>query len=272
MAEYYCTLAKVYDPDKHDVIGWSVSEKLDGVRAIWCPDREGFFSRSDKPLHVPPSWIEMMQDVNEKLDGEFFIDRGAFQETVSAVRKKNPTDKDFRGVRYVVFDAFAGGNHSRRLGAAIQSLLDAGVCINGTDRVWVLKHYTVQDPETLQAFYRNVVNKGGEGVMLRNPEAGYELKRTGNLLKMKPNIDGTAVVTGMVEGEGKHAGRMGKLVCIDDENGACFGVGTGFTDVERQAWWEGGDPTGRCIRWRAMERTKDGVPRHPVFICTYEGE
>ena len=53
MAEYHCTLAKKYNPDKHDVIGWGCSEKLDGVRAIWCPNRRGFFSRSNKPLNVP---------------------------------------------------------------------------------------------------------------------------------------------------------------------------------------------------------------------------
>jgi DNA ligase-1 len=262
----------VYDPDKHDVVGWSVSEKLDGVRALWCPEREGFFSRSNKPLHVPPSWIEMMQDVGERLDGEFFLDRGEFQACVSAVRKKAPTDADFRGIRYVVFDCITEGNHNKRLAAAIAALLDADIDIKGTGKVWVLKHYTVQDMDTIDQMYRTVTKKGGEGLMFRNPAAGYEMKRTGNLLKWKPSIDGTAIVTGMVEGEGKHVGRMGKLVCIDDENGACFGCGTGFSDAERQEWWDGGDPKGVSIRWRAMERTKDGVPRHPVYICINEGD
>lgn len=272
MAEYHCTLSKKYDPAKHDVIGWSVSEKLDGVRALWCPEREGFFSRSNKPLHVPPSWIEMMQDVDARLDGEFFIDRGQFQATVSAVRKKAPTDDDFRGVRFVVFDCIAEGNHNRRLATAVESLMAADVDISGTGKVYVLKHYTVKDIEGAHAMYRTVLRKGGEGLMFRNPDVGYELKRSGHLLKWKPEIDGIATVVGMDAGEGKHEGRLGALVCNDDETGVVFRVGTGLSDEEREAWWNGGDPTGVKIRWRAMERTNDNVPRHPVFAGTYEGE
>lgn len=271
MAEYHCTLSKKFDPSKHDVVGWSCSEKLDGVRAIYCPERKGFFSRSNKPLHVPDDWLLHFRHVHVKLDGEFFMGRGRFQETVSAVRKKAPTDADFEGVQYVVFDSFSEGPHPKRLLLAHAALSKVSPNIS-----YVLRHFRVDDMEDAEKMYSAILRKGGEGLMFRNPEAGYEMKRTGNLLKWKDEIDGTAIVTGMDPGEGKHEGRMGALVCVCDDTSVTFRVGTGFSDEEREEWWEwwewGLQDQPRRIRWRAMERTRDNIPRHPAYYGIYEGE
>lgn len=274
MAEYHCTLAKKFNPDKHDVRGWVCSEKLDGVRALWCPTRRGFFSRSNKPLNVPTAWLDRFETIEVRLDGEFFMGRGRFQDTVSAVRKKAPTDEQFDGVQFVVFDCITEGNHNQRLATAIASLVDSGFNMDGTDIVWALKHYDVQTIEGAQGMYRTILEKGGEGMMFRNPAAGYEMKRTGNLLKWKDEIDGIATVVGFDPGLGKHEGRVGALVCTCDETHACFRVGTGLSDAERE-WWQNAAPCidGRHkIRWRAMERTNDNIPRHPVYAGLYNGE
>ncbi len=274
MAEYHCTLAKKYNPDKHDVIGWGCSEKLDGVRAIWCPNRRGFFSRSNKPLNVPERWLTMFETIEVRLDGEFFMGRGQFQKCVSAVRKKAPTNEQFEGVQYVVFDCITEGNHQDRMAMAIASLIDSGLDITGKGIVYPLKHYTVTDMESVQAMYRGILDNGGEGLMFRNQAAGYEMKRTGNLLKWKDEIDGTALVTGFDPGKGKHEGRVGALICVCDETGVTFRVGTGLSDEERERWMDAfrdhEDPLR--IRWRAMERTRDNVPRHPAYYGFYTGE
>jgi DNA ligase-1 len=270
MAEYHCTLAKKYDPGKHDVLGWMMSEKLDGVRALWCPERQGFFSRSNKPLHAPALWLDMMRNVITPLDGEFFMGRGRFQDTVSAVRKKSPTFEQFKGVKYVVFDAITPGQFSERL-------LKAHAAVHPLPRelVFVLRHHVITSQDQAAVLYADVLSNGGEGVMFRNPQSGYEKKRTGNLLKWKDEIDGTATIIGIEPGKGKHEGRMGALVCRDHETGVVFNVGTGFTDEQRE-WWnriDGDVVNSRLdIRWRAMERTRDNIPRHPVFVCCHEGD
>ena len=263
VAECYCTLAKKYDPGKHNVLGWSVSEKVDGVRAVWCPDRKGFFSRSNKPLIVPGSWLSMMESVPVPLDGEFFMGRGRFQDTVSAVRKKNPTEEDFKDVQYVVFDSITEGPHSARLVRA-----HAALPASFYPKLYVLAHTTVTCMDLIGIEYTKLLAIGGEGLMFRNPAAGYEMKRTGNLLKWKDEIDGTALITGVDEGQGKHTGRIGAMVCVCNETGVCFRVGTGLTDEERERT----DWVGRTIRWRAMERTRDNIPRHPAFVAAYEGD
>lgn len=39
-----------------------------------------------------------------QLDGELFVDRGKFSQTLSAVRKNVPIDDEWKNVRYLVFD------------------------------------------------------------------------------------------------------------------------------------------------------------------------
>jgi len=53
-------------------------------------------------------------------------------------------------------------------------------------------------------------------------------------------------------------------------------VGTGLSDEEREWWQRHFDQplrtTALTIRWRAMERTVAGIPRHPSYQGIYEGE
>ena len=46
-----CLLAHTYDPNKHNVDDWFLSEKLDGVRALF--DGEFLFSRTGKKISPP---------------------------------------------------------------------------------------------------------------------------------------------------------------------------------------------------------------------------
>ncbi len=46
------------------------------------------------------------------------------------------------------------------------------------------------------------MEKKGEGIMLRVPEAGYEHKRSKNLLKVKVFLDEEATIVGYQEGKG----------------------------------------------------------------------
>ena len=80
------------------------------------------------------------------------------------------------------------------------------------------------------------------------------------LLKVKEGKDDEAIVTGHEAGKGKHAGRMGALMC-KLRSGKTFKVGTGFTDAEREA----PPPVGTVITFNYFELTNDGVPRFPSY-------
>ncbi|MBV1875453.1 MAG: DNA ligase, partial [Cycloclasticus sp.] len=66
-------LLKKYHPDAH-VIGWVMSEKLDGVRGYW--DGENLISRGGKVLN-PPAWFTEGYPPFP-IDGELWTKRADF--------------------------------------------------------------------------------------------------------------------------------------------------------------------------------------------------
>jgi len=80
---------------------------------------------------------------------------------------------------------------------------------------------------------------GFEGIMLKDPDAPYELKRSVAWLKKKPVISVDLVVFDVVEGTGKYEGMMGAFSCngIDDGRLIDVSCGSGFSDEQRGEYW-----------------------------------
>ncbi|AKU93349.1 DNA ligase (ATP) [Labilithrix luteola] len=250
--------------DKVDPTGWWMSEKLDGVRAIW-KDGE-FWSRNGKPFYAP-DWFKA-QMPSTQLDGELFIGRKQFDATVSAVRSSSG---DWSKVKYHVFDLYPEGESWSSSFEERQELLARIL----RERPYIehvpqvrctgIKHLT----ETTDVIINEL---HGEGIMLREPHSLYEQKRSSTLLKVKRFFDIEATVLGHVPGKGKHEGRLGALDCVTDHGGSDrvvkFQVGTGFTDAER----ENPPVHGSIITVRYQELTKDSIPRFPVFVAVRDYE
>lgn len=257
-------LAQTYNPDKHNVTGWLASEKLDGVRAFW--DGKQLISRTGVVFTAPKFFTKGFPKY--RLDGELYLGRGRFQETSSIVRTEDDTNLRWMNLQYMVFDA------PDRRSLCVDSAFD-------TDYLKAITFWDVpENPNWITRKFDEVVSKGGEGLMFRNPEADYEYKRSWNLLKFKPEDELDAVVYGTTEGKGKHKGRIGalKVTTITQEPlsrvplgtlnndplpAIGFEVGSGLTDEEREldpASWE-----DKIIRVAHMGFTDAGVPRFPTF-------
>src|SRR5581483_8282872 len=92
-------LAHVWD-GVLDPTGWWMSEKLDGVRALW---KDGKFITRQGNLYLAPAWFTAgLPPV--PIDGELWIGRKQFQRTVSIVRRHDAGEQ-WREVRFVAFDA-----------------------------------------------------------------------------------------------------------------------------------------------------------------------
>ena len=86
-------LAKVYSQE--DVSKWWVSEKLDGVCAIWNGEKLHFRSGN---LILAPLWFTAnFPDLS--MDGELWVGRGTFDRLSGIVRKKIPVDNEWKQVR-----------------------------------------------------------------------------------------------------------------------------------------------------------------------------
>ena len=76
---------------------------------------------------------------------------------------------------------------------------------------------------------QKVIAKGGEGVMLRDPESKYEGRRSEKLLKVKKFDDAEATVIGHENGTGRCSAMLGALRVRGDD-GIEFKIGSGFND------------------------------------------
>lgn len=239
-----------------DPTGWWMSEKLDGVRAIW---KDGaFYSRNGNAFHAP-EWFRAQMPAFS-LDGELFVGRGRFDETVSIVRSHSGERWD--QLVYHVFDLYP-----TTPAAAAAPFEDRLAHLPTTQYVRPLVQMRCESVAHLTACVDHIVANGGEGVMLRAPRSAYEAKRSGTLLKVKRFHDAEATVTGHVDGKGKHNGRLGALDCLTDA-GVAFQVGTGFSDAQREA----PPAVGSRVTVRFQELTKAGVPRFPVFVAVRDYE
>ena len=235
-----------------DLTGWWLSEKLDGVRAYWTGTK--FLSRLGNEYHAPDWFTEGLPTT--PLDGELWLARGAFQRTVSIVRRQDKSEH-WKDIQFVVFDApEAKGSFEERL-AFLKETFEGG----DHQYASVLAQDACEGEEQLRQRLVEIEDEGGEGLMLREPGSAYEVGRSMTLLKVKSFHDGEAEVIGHSPGKGKHKGRTGALE-VRLANGTEFNVGTGMSDAERS------DPpaVGATITFRYQELTDAGVPRFPSFV------
>jgi DNA ligase-1 len=240
-------------PPDIDPAGHLVSEKFDGVRAVWDGARLRF--RSGLPLVAPRWFLDTLPP--EPLDGELWTGRGEFERVSGTVRRAVPDDAAWRAVRYQVFDlpAVPGGFAERA--ARLERL---AVGWRGTPLA-AIAQWRLPDRAALQHRLREVLAAGGEGLMLRHEDSPYAAGRSRAMLKLKPLQDAEAVVIGHEPGRGKHAGRLGALR-VRSGDGRVFRLGTGFSDAEREA----PPPLGARVTYSHNGVTADGLPRFARFL------
>lgn len=244
-------LANPWENDT-DLSGWWISEKLDGVRAWW--DGKQFVSRQGNIYHAPDWFVAGLPNV--PLDGELWLDRKAFQRTVSIVRRQDKSDH-WRQIKYVLFDApGVSGPFEER-----QQALSAMIQQTRPQYAQVLDQVCCTGIDFLKAELARVESLGGEGLMLRQPGSQYEAGRSPTLLKVKTFHDAEGRVVEHLPGKGRHEGRLGAVV-VQLPDGQTFSVGTGFSDAQRQT----PPAIGSLITYRYQELTDRGVPRFPSFI------
>jgi len=254
---FTCQLA--HDSANHEtkVAGKKLIEvKLDGVRVITIvyPDgRVDQFSRNGKELVNFPHLKEQLSTVAAGftepmvLDGE--VMSTSFQDLMKQVhRKDNVNAKD---ALLYLFDAvplvnFEKGKCNTPQAARSEWLKD---WYNGN--VEALPNFRTLAQELVdldtgagqkrfRAINQQAIDGGYEGLLIKDPIAPYECKRSVAWLKKKPVISVDLQVVALEEGTGKNAGMLGALVCegIDHERVIRVNVGSGLSDQQRQEMWD----------------------------------
>lgn len=246
------SLANVYHGGV-DVEQYWVSEKLDGVRAYW--DGAALYSRQGNRFRVPAWFVKEFPQTT--LDGELWMGRGTFEKLSGIVRRKKPNDKDWRNIRFMVFDLPADSadfdgrlRRLKKILGAVQS-----------PRIELVEQFRIADSAELKAALHRVVAQGGEGLMLRKFDSRYRAGRSDDLLKLKLHEDAEAIVIAHLPGKGKYKGMLGSLL-VETPDGKRFKLGSGFSDQERQQ----PPPIGAIITYKHYGKTRNGIPRFASFL------
>ncbi|KAF7775370.1 DNA ligase (ATP) [Pseudoalteromonas citrea] len=251
-ASYSAQLAKRYQAEL-PVSFYHVSEKYDGVRAIW--DGKQLKTRTGNVIHAPTWFIENLP--KKWLDGELWAGYNNFAYVSSLARRRVPNSKNWQQVSYMVFDAPDSTQPFS------QRYLQYDHILKTTDLAHVkpVIQHRFENPRQLERFFNNVVKKGGEGVMLHLSSAKHTGGRTKNLLKYKPYQDAEAKVIAHLPGKGRYIGKTGALL-VKSESGIEFKIGSGLSDKERDSPPE----IGSIVSFRHQGFTKYGKPRFAVFL------
>jgi DNA ligase-1 len=244
-------------PISIDPAGYLVSEKLDGVRALWNGKVLRF--RSGRTIDAPAWFIAKLP--KEPLDGELWIGRGQFDVLSGTVRKAKPVDAEWQKVNYMVFELPSGSGRFKDRALAIESIVNA----TAWPQLQAVEQMTIANRATLQAKLDDVVQGGGEGLMLHLASAPLATGRSDVLLKLKPLSDAEATVVGYIAGKGKYVGMVGALV-VKTADGQRFNLGTGLSDAQRKS----PPAIGSKVTYTYRDVTPSSKPRFASFLRVYE--
>ncbi|MFT5505782.1 MAG: DNA ligase-1 [Gammaproteobacteria bacterium] len=245
-------LANVYH-ESIDLADYWVSEKYDGVRGYW--NGKQFTSRQGNPINAPSWFTEPLPDMD--LDGELWIARGSFDVLSGIVRSKVDNHPGWKSVKYMVFDLPQSSAQFDRRIPLMQRIINQ---IN-VPYIQMVEQTKYSNTITLMAELDQMVDAGGEGLMLHRGGAFYHGNRNDDLLKLKKFEDAEATVLAYLPGKGKYLGLMGSMV-VKMVKGIQFKIGTGFSDKERA----NPPPIGSIITFKYYGLTANGVPRFASFL------
>ena len=298
-----CQLAHDSANHENKVSGKKLIEvKLDGVRVITIVRADGrvdMFSRNGKELANFPHIAQQISNVVQLkgssksmdlvLDGE--IMSSSFQDLMTQVHRKSDvkaTDAILNLFDVLPLEDFEKGfyNKTQRVRSSMVQFW-VGQNHEMLPNVTALANEEVDlDTAEGQLRYKEInaqaVAGGYEGIMIKDPEAGYECKRSVAWLKLKPFIEVSLAVVAVEEGTGKNVGKLGALVCegVDDGKAIRVNVGSGLTDEDRVTFWDNADTLiGDIVEVRAdaITQNQDGTyslrfPRFKGFRGFTKGE
>jgi len=238
--------------EKMEIKNWWMSEKLDGVRGYWTGSQ--LISRAGNPFHAPEWFTQNFPSF--PLDGELWMGRNKFSELVSIIKTKN-SDNEWKKIRYMIFDSPQINEGFEKRLAFAQNWFKQ----HPNPYVEFIQQERCIDKAHLRKKLKEIESKGGEGLILRQPDSPYIKGRSYDMLKVKSFDDDEATVIQHFKGKGRNADRMGSIL-VEMKNGIQFKIGTGFSDEERNH----PPPIGSMITFKYYGFTNNGVPKFASFL------
>ena len=274
-------LAKKFEGELDDFV--SISLKLDGIRctALIENDQIKFLTRQGKIIKGLKEIKMALKGYhlnNWMLDGELIrinydnlSSDENFRLTTEIVNSKS---ENKTGLEFVLFDAVPIDSYNKKEDdQTYEQRFDMlkKIIPKDTKYIRLVPTYGVTDDiEIVYKILDEIMEQDQEGLMLNTLTGKYAFgKRSKDLLKVKKMQTCDIRCIELEEGEGKYAGTLGKIVC--DYKGYTLRVGSGFTDEQRDLYWN--DPAlikNQIVEIQYFEESKDKKTeelslRFPVF-------
>lgn len=295
---FECQLATDSADHVNKLVGSKLLEcKLDGVRVLAVIDRDSvsLFSRNGKRLenfdHIEEAVTNVVARLNQTgvtkswvLDGE--IVGQSFQQLMKQTHRK--INSDTQDCVYHVFDIIP--LHEFKLGHCNAPLTKRRRWLEQLPELAAVRVMpnlmvdldTSEGHDQMHRFAEQAVQQGFEGIMIKEPQAPYECRRSSFWLKWKPVISVDLTIVGFEPGTGRNRNRLGAMICEGTDNGRSIrvNVGSGFSDSDRDQYWLARNVLlGNLVEIQAdaVTQNQDGsyslrFPRFKCFRDTGDGE
>ncbi len=237
-------LLKKYE--NQPVNGWLMSEKFDGVRCYWNGFQ--FMTREHNIIKVPAYFYEQMPSC--WLDGELWAGRGKLNAAVNSIRNKKYNNWNI--LKFMVFD----------LPMNKQLFLHRVEKLNNLElpkHCEVVQQTRINNKKHLMNFHKEVLNNGGEGVVIKSPTNIYYPGRTNQALKLKQEESIEIQVTKLKR---DNDFMINGVEC--DFQTKLFNISAGLEKLSINNSLKIGD----IITIKHQGFTSRGLPRHPVYLET----
>lgn len=261
---------------------FTLSQKLNGNNCGWYKGQ--LISRQGKPFkgldHIIKDLEYLPKIDNFFINGELIrknydnlSDNDNFQLGTGII---NSDDSDKSCIKFVIYEIipveeFEKGESKLGYKARRDTLLTPlaiEISRLNTDNLEVVPIiYEGTDQSVIQPLLDKADKDGWEGLML-NKDTKWKNKRNNGILKIKSFKHADILCTGIVEGDGKYKDTLGLIKC--DYKGYELGVGSGFTDEQRNYYWNNpNEIIGKIVQIKFKGETKNkngGISvQFPIF-------
>jgi DNA ligase-1 len=273
-------LAGNFDPSKAK-FPYIATPKIDGIRFLMVNGVA--VSRTFKPIRNTYIQSLLSQYLPDGIDGELTCG-DTFQSSTSAVMTIEGEPKFKVWVfDYVDPDSEILPFYLRILNIPLNTLPFDYELLSGT---------TIHSIKEIERYEYICLNRGYEGVMLRDPMGTYKFGRStvkdNILLKVKRFCDDEAELIAIEEkmsnqntaekdafGRTKRSAALGGMIPTDttgtlivrNKEGQEFGIGSGLNDLMREEIWNHKEKyIGKLVKYKYFPQGVKDLPRHPVFL------
>jgi len=276
------------DPFKQP--NYILQEKFDGTRIIAINQGNGWHLMTrhwkNEVSARFPEVIKELSQIKSKdvvLDGEltFFKDGKNVFMTVLA----NPETKKGMVGRLMLFDIIRYNGDLTKLPLKERINILNKVVPKGK---YVTIIESIHTPTSFQTIYNKIIKNRGEGVMIKKEDSPYTFDSRKDWIKVKGAYTEDAIVVGITEGTGKRKSTFGALVLAQYDKNKQLKIiasASGFDDNTLSKFYSAISkmpsynyphlnmkgvkkwiPPKIIVEVRYMQKTPNGILRHPVFL------